>query len=429
MSEDGYSEERVRAIVDDRLAEYAAVGETSTNRLAFPSVTKREFVSALTGGALGAGASAVFPSSSTGGRDSPLGPSQRNDTSEADPETSTRERVVTDGSELQRALDASSLVRVRGELSLSEPVTVPQSTVLYGYGVYRHDTDVLGGDGLRSSHDGPVVDIAGNHTRLSGLAVVNEAPRGDGIRLAGYAARVSYADVFAGRYGIDCSPESETTEPRIGFNRVLSSTGSSASSTGVRIGNTYDSKLFSNIVAGFDVAIDVQRSSSMISLNHVYTYPASASSVGIRVGADAVRVINNRIEGAPTTAGVDVSRGERLSINDNLIQVGVGADGIRLGIDGDLIDTFVSKNFIGGYSPSKAGATAVAGPGITGYRRSVIGPNATFDFENDGIGGVTAAVGSGTTPEPNRYFRYQIVANTDDDSLWVKSTNGMRRIG
>jgi hypothetical protein len=429
MSEDGYSEERVRAIVDDRLAEYAAVGETSTNRLAFPSVTKREFVSALTGGALGAGASAVFPSSSTGGRDSPLGPSQRNGTSEADPETSTRERVVTDGSELQRALDAGSLVRVRGELSLSEPVTVPQSTVLYGYGVYRHDTDVLGGDGLRSSHDGPVVDIAGNHTRLSGLAVVNEAPRGDGIRLAGYAARVSYADVFAGRYGIDCSPKSETTEPRIGFNRVLSSTGSSASSTGVRIGNTYDSKLFSNIVAGFDVAIDVQRSSSMVSLNHVYTYPASASSVGIRVGADAVRVINNRIEGTPTTAGVDVSRGERLSINDNLIQVGVGADGIRLGMDGDLIDTFVSKNFIGGHSPSKAGATAIVGPGITGYRRSVIGPNATFDFENDGIDGVTAAVGSGTTPEPNRYFRYQIVANTDDDSLWVKSTNGMRRIG
>lgn len=332
--------------------------------------------------------------------------------------------------DLQQALNEESIVRIAGEIDVTgeTPITVPENTILCGEGVYRQALDVIGGDGLRAEDEGPILEVEGNDTQIFGLALVNTGQNGTAISMTGYTGRISHTDLYARRYGIDCDPDETTTEPRINFNRVLSTTGADGESVGIRVENMNDAKVTNNIVAGFDTEIVVQESSAIVSTNHTYTHPASDSTVGIRIGAPAVRVVNNRIEGESSRAGIEITAGERSIVSQNLIQVAPGAEGIALDVGSELVNSFITHNQIEGYSPEEAGSTAVSGSDIDVFDRSVIGPNAPLYFEEVGTSGVTEAAGVDGTPTADRYFTHQIVENTDDDSVWMKAREGMYRL-
>lgn len=420
MAEEGVSRARVERIVDRRLEERLAALENAGKRL--DDGSKRTFLALLTGGVAGYGASTF-----TGTEEPPAG------VTEDDADGENREDgeggiVVTSAEGFEHAVEEESAVRVQGVLDVTDvaPVTVPQNTVVHGEGVYRRSNETIGGDGLYAETDGPVLDVAGNDSAVFGLSVINVGDEGDALSVAGFSPRVSHTDLYATRYGIDCDPDETATEPRLNFNRVISTTGSDAESTGIRIANMHDAKVVNNIVAGFDVSIDVQLSSAIVSLNHTYTYPADATSIGIRIGDANVRVINNRVEGLNTEAGVVVDTSQRSIVSQNLIQVGDGADGIALKME-ELVDSFVTENLLEGQG-DETGATAVSGSDLQSFWRSVVGPNTAENFESDGVTYVSEAAGADGTPTANRYFPHQIVENRDDDTVWIRASDGMRRI-
>jgi hypothetical protein len=411
--------EQVERLVDRRVEERLVELMEGSGRVPDTireGVSRREAMAMAAGGVAGYGISTfVGPSGSGGGTIVGEDDGEDGETSAAD---------------LQRALEESSVVRIAGEIDVSGeiPIRIPQNTILCGDGVYRQALDAIGGDGLRAADEGPIVEVAGNDTQITGLALVNTADGGDAIRMTGYTGRVSHTDLYAGRYGINCNPNETTTEPRLNFNRVLSTTGADGESVGIRIENMNDAKVINNIVAGFDTEIVVNQESAIVSLNHTYTHPASDSAVGIRVGAPAVRVVNNRVEGESNRAGIEITASERSIVSQNLVQVPSGADGIRLDIGSELANSFLAYNQIEGFSSDDPAGTAVAAPGVEAFYRSVVGPNAARYFDAEGLTGVVEAAGAGGTPSANRYFTYQPVENIDDDSLWMKARQGMYRI-
>ncbi|ADJ14079.1 right-handed parallel beta-helix repeat-containing protein [Halalkalicoccus jeotgali] len=332
--------------------------------------------------------------------------------------------------DLQQALEDESLVRISGEIDLSgeTPITIPQNTILCGNGVYRQSLDRIGGDGLRADDEGPLVEMSENDIQVLGLAVVNTGEGGDAISMNGFSGRISHTDLFATRYGIDCAPDERTTEPRINFNRVISTTGADGESVGIRVENMNDAKVINNIVAGFDTEIAILLESAIVSLNHTYTFPASGSSVGIRVDAPAVRLVNNRIEGSSERAGIEITASERSIVSQNLVQVPPGADGIALDVGSELIDSFIAYNQIEGYSSDEIASTAISASNVDTFDRCVVSPNTARHFETEGLTGVVEAAGAGGTPSAQRYFSYQAVENIDDNSLWMKASEGMYRI-
>jgi hypothetical protein len=417
MTDEGASRARIERIVDERLERQLASFGESGERL--DDGSKRTFLALLTGGVAGYGASTF-----SGTDEPPAGVSE-----DADEEESAEGGVaVTSAEGLEHAVEEESAIRVRGTLDVTDvaPITVPQNTVVCGEGVYRRPNDTIGGDGLYAEANGPILDVAGNDSAVFGLSIVNTGSEGDALSVTGFSPRVSHTDLYATRYGIDCDPEETATEPRLNFNRVVSTTGSSAESTGIRIANMHDAKVINNIVAGYDVGIDVGLSSAIVSLNHTYTYPADSSSVGVRIGDSSVRVINNRVEGLNTDAGVVVDASERSIVSQNLIQVGDGADGIAIEVE-ELVDSFVTENLLEGQGDD-SGATAVSGANLQAFWRSVVGPNTAENFESEGVAYVSEAAGVDGTPSANRYFPHQIVENRDDDTVWLRASDGMRRI-
>ncbi|MDL5361198.1 hypothetical protein [Halalkalicoccus sp. NIPERK01] len=420
---EGMTPERLERLVDRRVEKRLAelLDECASGRVpdaVREGVSRREAMAVAAGGVAGYGLSALIGQDGSGGGTIVGGDDENGEGDGAS------------AADLQQALDESSLVRIAGEIDVSgeTPIRVPQNTILCGDGVYRQALDVIGGDGLRADDEGPLVEVAGNDTQVVGLALVNTAGGGDAIRMTGYTGRVSHTDIYAGRYGIDCSPDERTTEPRLNFNRVLSTTGADGESVGVRIENMNDAKVINNIVAGFDTEIVVNQESAIVSLNHTYTHPASDSTVGIRIGAPAVRVVNNRIEGESSRAGIEITASERSIVSQNLVQVASGADGIRLDIGSELANSFLAYNQIEGFSSDEPAGTAVAAPGVEAFDRSVVGPNAARYFDAEGLTGVAEAAGVDGTPNADRYFTYQLVENTDDNTVWVKAREGMYRI-
>lgn len=421
MTVDDVSKAEIERIIDRRLNDRLAA--LADDEAPLSGSSKRSFLSLLAGGAVGYGASTF-----SGANGPPaVGQSEENDEGAAE---SAGAAVVTTADELESALEEEAAIRVRGSIDVTDiaPVEIPESTVVYGKGTYRYQLDMVGGDGLRAAVDEPVVDLAGNDSVIFGIAVVNTDAAGDGISVTGFSNRVSHTDVFAGRYGIDCRPNETTTEPRLNFNRVVSTTGSDATSVGIRIENMHDAKIINNIVAGFEIAIDVLQSSAIVSLNHTYTFPADSTRIGIRVTEPNVRVINNRIEGSLTDAGVAIRANRRSIVAHNLVQVGEWADGIELDTGESLIDTFVTENLLQGPDEGTA-ATAVSEYEIDSFWRSVIGPNTSDNFDTEGLTAVSEAPGSDESPSEDRYFTHQIVENRDDGSVWIKTGDGMVQLG
>lgn len=406
-------EKRLAELLDGQVPE-------EVPELAVGGVTRRETMAMVAGGVAGYGISTVVGGGENGSSGGTIG----GDDNESD------EGGGASAADLQRALEEQAIVRVAGEIDVTgeTPITVPQNTILYGKGVYRQALDEIGGDGLRAETEGPVVALQGNDTQIFGLALVNTGDGGDAIEMAGFSGRASHTDLYATRYGINCDPDDRSTEPRINFNRVVSEAGADAEGVGIRVNNMNDAKVINNIVAGFDVAIAVNIESAIVSMNHTYTHPASSSSVGVRIDAPGVRVVNNRIEGESSQAGIQIWASERSIVSQNLVQVPSGADGIALDVGSELANSFITYNQIEGYSPDETGATAINGGDIDSFYRSVVGPNAHLYFENEGLTGVTEAAGAGGTPSGNRYFTYQIVQNTDDDTIWLKARGGMYRL-
>ncbi len=418
---EGMTAEQLERFVDRRVEKRLA--EMIDGRVAGPvpdaireGVSRREAMAIAAGGVAGYGISTLVGRDGSGG--TIVGEEDENGEGGAS------------ASDLQQALDDNSIVRVVGEIDVSgeTPITIPQTTVLWGMGVYRQALDAIGGDGLRAEDEGPIIEVMGNDTRIFGLAVVNTGENGDAISMTGYTGRVSHTDLYATRYGIDCDPEETTTEPRLNFNRVLSTTGSDAESIGIRINNMHDAKVVNNIVAGFDIGIDIAQSSAIVSMNHTYTHPASTSSVGVRIGAPAVRAVINRIEGETSRAGIEITASDRSIVEGNLVQVAAGAGGIVLDVGSELANSFITHNQIEGYSADETGSVAVEGSGIDVFSQSVVGPNAARYFEAEGLTGVAETAGVDGMPTADRYFTYQIVENTDDGTLWAKAREGMYRI-
>lgn len=418
--EEGATPERLEELVDRRVDE--RLTELMNGRvsgrvpdLIDEGVSRREAMSMAAGGVVGYGISTLV------GRDGSTGGTVGDDGEEAD---------GASASDLQQALENESIVRITGVIDVTEetPITIPENTILCGSGVYRQALDAIGGDGLRAETEGPLLEMAENDVQVSGLALVNTGEGGDAIDMSGFSGRVSHTDLFATRYGINCAPDEKATEPRINFNRVISTTGADGESVGIRIENMNDAKIMNNIVAGFDTEITVQEASAIVSLNHTYTHPASDSTVGIRIGAPGVRLVNNRIEGTSSQAGIEITTSERLIVSQNLVQVASGANGILLDLGSGLVNSFILYNQIEGHSSDEAGSTAVEGPNINTFDRSVVGPNAVQHFEEEGLTGVVEAAGVDGTPTANRYFTYQTVENIDDNSLWIKAREGMYRV-
>lgn len=423
-STEGATSERLERLIDRRVDKRLAElmdGQVSEEvpELAAGGVTRRETMAMVAGGVAGYGISTVVGGGEDGSSGGTIGD-----------ENETDEGGGASAADLQRALEEQTIVRVAGEIDVTgeTPITVPQNTILYGEGVYRQALDEIGGDGLRAEDEGPIVELEGNDTRIFGLALVNTGDGGDAIEMTGFSGRVSHTDLYATRYGINCDPDDRSTEPRINFNRVVSEAGADAEGVGIRVNNMNDAKVINNIVAGFDVAIAVNLESAIVSMNHTYTHPASSSSVGVRIDAPGVRLVNNRIEGESSEAGVQIWASERSIVSQNLVQVASGADGIVLDIGSELANSFILQNQIEGYSSDEVGGTAVNGSNVDSFYRSVVGPNAHLHFENEGLTGVTEAAGAGGTPSGNRYFTYQIVQNVDDNSIWVKARGGMYRL-
>lgn len=420
MTNEGVSSDRIERIVDRRIEERLASFD-GIDRL--DDGSKRTFLALLTGGVAGYGASTF-----SGAEGPPTGATGDDAEEEGGNESGVGATTVTSTQELEDALQEGSGVRIQGELDVTDvaPVTVPQNTVLFGAGTYRPSLEAIGGGGLYARTSGPVLELAGNDSAVFGLSIVNDGSEGDAISVTGFSPRISHADLYATRYGINCNPDEIATEPRLNFNRVLSTTGSSAESAGIRIANMHDGKIVNNIVAGFDVTIDVRRSHNLVALNHTYTYPADSTSVGVRIGDSNVRVTNNRIEGLNTDAGVAVDASTRSIVSHNLIQVGAGADAIALGME-ELVDSFITENQLEGQGDGP-GATAVSGSNLQSFWRSVVGPNAVENFDSEGITYISEAAGTGGTPTANRYYPHQIVENRDDGTVWIRASGGMRRI-
>lgn len=424
-SKEGTMSEQLERFIDRRVEKRLAElmdGQVSEEvpELAVKGVTRRETMAMAAGGVVGYGISTVVGGGENGSSGGTID----------DEDGEDREEGGASAADLQRALEEQPVVRVAGEIDVTgeTPITVPQNTILYGEGVYRQALDEIGGDGLRAESEGPIVELEGNDTQLFGLALVNASDDGDAIEMAGFSGRVSHTDLYATRYGINCDPDDRSTEPRINFNRVVSEGGSDAEGVGIRVNNMNDAKVINNIVAGFDVAIAINLESAIVSMNHMYTYPASSSSVGVRIDAPGVRLVNNRIEGESSEAGIQIWASERSIVSQNLVQVASGADGIAFDVGPELANSFITQNQIEGYSSDEGGGTAVNGSNVDSFYRSVVGPNAHLHFENEGLTGVTEAAGAGGTPSGNRYFTYQIVQNVDDDSIWMKAQGGMYRL-
>lgn len=415
--EEGMTAERLERLVDRKVDERVAelMNEPGSGRfdLIDEGISRREAMAAAAGGVAGYGISTLI------GRDGSTGGT-----------IAGEEDDGASASDLQQTLKDESIVRIIGEIDVTgeAPITVPENTVLYGNGVYRQALDAIGGDGLRAETEGPLLETAENDIQVFGLALVNTGDSGDAIEMDGYSNQVFHTDLFATRYGINCAPSEKSTEPRINFNRILSTTGADGESVGIRIENMNDAKVINNIVAGFDTGISFQEASAIGSLNHTYTYPASDSTTGVRIGAPAVRLVNNRIEGISRRAGVEITANERSLVSQNLIQVASEADGITLDVDSELVNSFIVYNQIEGHSSDETGGTAVAGSNVDAFDRSIIGPNAAHHFDEEGLTGVTESAGMDGTPTPDRYFTYQTVENTDDNSLWMKANEGMYRI-
>lgn len=421
--EEGMTPERLERLVDRRVDERLTelMDERVSGRvpdLLDEGVSRREAMAMAAGGVAGYGVSTLV------GRD---GSSGGMIVGEGDEE---EENGGASASDLQQALENESIVRIAGEIDVTgeTPITIPQNTILCGDGVYRQSLDTIGGDGLRAETEGPLLEVMENDIQVSGLALVNTGDGGDAIDMGGYSSRVSHTDLFATRYGINCAPDERSTEPRINFNRVVSTTGADGESVGIRIENMNDAKVINNIVAGFDTEIAIREESAIVSLNHTYTHPASDSTIGVRVDAPAVRLVNNRIEGESSRAGVEITASERSIVSQNLIQVPPGADGIALDVGSELVNSVIAYNQLEGYSSDEAASTAVAGTNIDAFDRSVVGPNAARYFEEEGLTGVVEAAGVEGTPTADRYFTYQTVENVDDNSLWMKAREGMYRI-
>ncbi len=422
--EGGTTPEQLERLVDRRVDERLTelMNERVSGRvpdLIDEGVSRREAMAMAAGGVAGYGISTLVGRDGSGGG-----------TIVGEGEDENEEGAGASASDLQQALEDESIVRVAGEIDVTgaTPITIPQNTILCGDGIYRQSLDAIGGDGLRAEDEGPLLELAENDVQVGGLALVNTGEGGDAIAMNGFSGRVSHTDLFATRYGINCSPDERSTEPRINFNRVISTTGADGESVGIRIENMNDAKVINNIVAGFDTEISLREESAIVSLNHTYTFPASDSTVGIRIDAPAVRLVNNRIEGNSSRAGVEITASERSIVSQNLIQVAPGAEGITLDVGSELVNSFIAYNQIEGYSPDETGSTAVGGSNIGTFYRSVIGPNADRYFENEGLTGVVEAAGVDGTPTADRYFTYQPVENVDDNSLWMKARQGMYRI-
>ncbi|WP_122089273.1 right-handed parallel beta-helix repeat-containing protein [Halalkalicoccus subterraneus] len=421
--EEGMTPERLERLVDRRIDERLTelLDQHASGRvpdLIDEGVPRREAMAMAAGGVAGYGISTLV------GRDGSNGGGVIGE------DNGDEENGGASASDLQQALENESIVRVVGEIDVTgeTPITIPQNTILFGSGVYRQSLDTIGGDGLRAETEGPLLETMENDVQVSGIALVNTGDGGDAISMGGYSSRVSHTDLFATRYGINCAPDERSTEPRINFNRVISTTGADGESVGIRIENMNDAKVINNIVAGFDTEIAVQEESAIVSLNHTYTHPASGSTVGVRIDAPAVRLVNNRIEGDSSRAGIEITASGRSIVSQNLVQVPSGADGIVLDVGSELVNSVIAYNQIEGYSSDEAASTAVEGSTIDVFDRSLVGPNATRYFEGEGVTGVVEAAGVEGTPTADRYFTYQTVENVDDNSLWMKARQGMYRI-
>jgi len=227
---------------------------------------------------------------------------------------------ATTETELSDALTNVGAARLRGVVSLSSSVTVPDGAIVYGHGVYRQPSDTIFGDGLRGDFSGPLLNgQSANAPHFIGFAARNDNANGDCIGVKG-TARVRMCDLSAGRYAINGNVGGQNdVEPIVTNNRMTGIDGTNGS-IGIYLPDQADSHVIDNIVRGFEEGIHVPRGSTRIFSNHVYQTPRSNSiQRGVTVGAES-KIRDNYISGGATEYGLQVN-GNQVRVKDNTIQV------------------------------------------------------------------------------------------------------------
>lgn len=338
-------------------------------------------------------------------------------------------RVVTNGSDLQSAVDNYKRVSIAGniDVSASSPITIGDDRTLFGYGTIGGDNvSITGSDLINDSTAGPTIHADGNNVRLFGLGIENSHTDGIGVRFSGYSAQASHCDIEANVNAILCNgPDSTTTptEPRINFNRLTASGQAEIGSIGVYIENQFDSKITNNIVAGFETAIQLDTNSAYIGGNHTYKYPSDSTLVGIRSGASDHRIVNNRFEGTIEDKGIIIESYEKTLVMNNLVQMNnTDTDGIYVGdIGGWLTRSIITGNMlqIQGSGGSDLGQ-GMNMDNVTTFNNSCLSDNVVDGWAEYGTTMLREAAGAGLSPDPSHFFAGQMILNSDDNTVWTK---------
>lgn len=343
------------------------------------------------------------------------------------------EVIVTSGSDLQDALDSNGVVRIAGVVDVSDesPIQVPSYRSIFGYGTFEYSNHPQAMDVIYDDSSGPTLEFSGNHIRAHGIGIANNHPDGIGIKCTGYSPNISTVDIDAGYIGVQFGDESSSTthtEPRIEFCKIYSHNDAPGDgSMGIYVEDMHDAKIIDNSIGGYDIGISADTNHAYLTGNHVYAYPASQMSTGIRIAARWVRAVNNRVEDSIQNVGIELADwfGDIMMIG-NLIEVSTGADGVQWSTDisdGEISNFVLSHNQIGTTWGADNGDTAVnIGAEL---HRSYVGNNIIYDFDNEGDTTIT----SSGTPSASNHLPGVTVEDTSNGTLWYRTSNDMVQIG
>jgi hypothetical protein len=365
----------------------------------------------------------------------------------ADPSSGgTAETVVTDGSNLQSALDNNDAVRIVGTLSIASgtTITVPATTELYGYGYAQEGAAY--GDAIEGSVDaGPVLSLEGGNANVYGIGVrntsgatdSNDDPTAIGVRMRGFTQRLRFVDAGALGGGIVCdtdpSASSDPTEPKIEHCRVAGNSDLGDGAVGIDNQTHHDLKLHGCIIRGYDVSVRVSNSAAIISGNHTYPHPADDSSgstehsIAFDIDSSAIRLHGNRVDGGPTEACVLLGTTWNSVVNNffesNGDQTEGPCDGVRFKSSGAATNCIIANNRFTVIGGSGGGTCIDASPVGGALNECHVAGNTADRSAYDSLGhfhNQSGANAAGNPPDSaTDFFPGQVVENTNDGALWA----------